>query len=83
MNIIALHVDESHEPTIAELAEIEQEWPLIDAELDLLNAEIAAITAGESVSAMDRRRVRRAERRVLAVARMLAAASTVRDQVAS
>lgn len=83
MNIIALHVDESHEPTTAELAEIEQEWPLIDAELDLLNAEIACITAGESVSALDRRRVRRAARRVLAVARTLADVTTARDQVAS
>ncbi len=86
MNIIALQADDSHEPTIADLAAIELEWPLIDAELDLLNAEIAFITAGESASALDRRRVRRAERRVLALARELAddtTARTGRDQVAS
>ena len=85
MNIIAFQADD-HEPTAAELAEIEYEWPLIAAELDLLNAEIACITLGESVSALDRRRVRRAERRVLAVARDLADDHSVRpsrEQVAS
>jgi hypothetical protein len=85
VNIIALQV-EDHEPTAADLAEIEQEWPLIAAELDLLNAEIACITLGESVSALDRRRVRRAERRILAVARDLTHDNAVRtagEQVAS
>ncbi|QNE19693.1 hypothetical protein F1D05_19415 [Kribbella qitaiheensis] len=85
MNIIAFQA-EDHEPTAAELAEIEYEWPLIAAELDLLNAEIACITLGESVSVLDRRRVRRAERRVLAVARDLAddnATRTGSERVAS
>jgi Family of unknown function (DUF6284) len=63
----------NEEPPSAELAEIEREWPLIAAELDLLDAEIAAVTAGGSASVLDRRRVRRAERRVLEVGRELAA----------
>ena len=46
--------------------------PLIEAERDLLTAEIAVIVAGSQVSALDRRRVRRAERRVLDVTRNLA-----------
>ena len=48
------------------------EWPLIEAELDLLDAEIAYINAGPEASVLDRRRVRRAERRVLEVSRELA-----------
>lgn len=60
-------------PTFAELAEVEREWPLIAAELDLLDAEIAVLSAEGRVSALDRRRVRRAERRVLEVGRALAA----------
>lgn len=61
-----------HGPSAAELAEIECEWPLIAAELDLLDAEIAVLSAEGCVSALDRRRVRRAERRVLEVGRELA-----------
>ena len=60
-------------PSAAELAEIEREWPLIAAELDLLDAEITALSAEGCVSKLDRRRVRRAERRVLEVGRELAA----------
>lgn len=61
------------EPTTAELAEIEREWPLIAAELDLLDAEIAVLSAEGRASKLDRRRVRRAEHRVLVVGRELAA----------
>jgi hypothetical protein len=60
-------------PSAAELAEIEREWPLIAAELDLLDAEIAVLSAVGRVSKLDRRRVRRAARRVLEVSRELAA----------
>ncbi|MGW1344005.1 DUF6284 family protein, partial [Kribbella sp. NPDC002412] len=60
------------EPSAAELVAIEQEWPLIEAELDLLNAQIAFINAGPYASVLERRRVRRAERRVLHVGRELA-----------
>jgi hypothetical protein len=55
------------EPTTADLADIEREWPLIEAELALLDAEIAALVAGGWATELDRRRVRRAQRRVLAV----------------
>jgi len=34
------------EPTLAELAAIEAEWPLIEVELALLDAEIAEVSAG-------------------------------------
>ncbi|MGH3342278.1 MAG: DUF6284 family protein [Carbonactinosporaceae bacterium] len=63
------------DPTASELAEIEREWPLIAAELDLLDAEIAALSAERRVSTLDRRRVRRAEHRVMEVSRELATES--------
>src|SRR6266536_1388801 len=65
MSIIHLAAVSGEEPSPADLAAIEQEWPLIAAELDLLNAEIAFISAGPEASVLNRRRVRRAERRVL------------------
>jgi uncharacterized protein DUF6284 len=71
MSIIHLVAVGDEEPTPAELAEIEREWPLIEAEMNLLDAEIAYATACESVSSLDWRRVRRAENRVLAVTRDL------------
>lgn len=70
------------EPTAADLVAIEREWPLIEAERDLLDAEIACLTASPSPSALDRRRVRRAERRVLAIARDLAANTSMSEVVA-
>jgi len=70
------------EPTPADLAEIELEWPLIAAELLLLDAEITYQNAGPNASALDRRRVRRAERRVLAIARALADCETASEVVA-
>jgi hypothetical protein len=57
------------EPTDADLDAIEREWPVIEAELELLDAEIAVLVAGALVSSLDRRRVRRAIRRLL-VARL-------------
>ncbi|WP_329482239.1 DUF6284 family protein [Kribbella sp. NBC_01484] len=72
MSIIHLSAVGSEGPSHAELAAIDAEWPLIAAELDLLDAEIAFINAGPELSVLDRRRVRRAERRVLEVSRDLA-----------
>jgi hypothetical protein len=72
MSIIHLSAVRCQEPTAVELAAIEQEWPLIAAELDLLDAEIASINAGPYPSELETRRVRRAKRRVLEVGRELA-----------
>lgn len=77
MSIIHLSAVSDEDPTPADLAVIEQEWPLIAAELDLLDAQIASMSVAGSVSALDRRRVRRAERRVLAVKRELGTVETV------
>jgi hypothetical protein len=52
------------EPTGAELDAIEQEMPVILAEVDLLDAQI--ITLDRTPSEVDRQRIRRALRRVLA-----------------
>jgi hypothetical protein len=71
MSIIHLSLVASEEPTAADLATIEREWPLIAAELDLLDAQIAYLNVGPSPSVLDRRRVRRAERRVLDATREL------------
>ncbi len=55
------------EPTRAELAAIEAEWPRIAAEMDLLDAEIAMLYAADrgGPTALDWRRLRRAEARVI------------------
>ncbi|MER7919418.1 MULTISPECIES: DUF6284 family protein [unclassified Streptomyces] len=52
------------EPTSAELDAIEQEMPLILADVDLLDAQI--ITLDRTPNELDARRIRRARRRVLA-----------------
>ncbi|TDO35886.1 hypothetical protein EV643_121161 [Kribbella sp. VKM Ac-2527] len=82
MKIIHLQAADSEGPTAAELAEIAQEWPLIAAELDLLDAEISFITAGPAASVLDRRRIRRAQRKVLAASRELAVYETAADGAA-
>ena len=83
MNIIHLSPVSGEEPTAAELEAIERdEWPLIAAELNLLDAEIAYINAGPAASDTDRRRIRRAERRVAKVARDLAARDQESEDVA-
>ncbi|MEV8377835.1 DUF6284 family protein [Kribbella sp. NPDC056861] len=81
MSIIHLSAVSGDEPTAADLAKIEREWPLIAAELDLLDAQIAFINAGPSPSAIDRRRVRRAARRVLAASNELADTSKTGAEV--
>ncbi|RSM59507.1 hypothetical protein DMB66_27655 [Actinoplanes sp. ATCC 53533] len=57
------------------MAAIEAEWPLIAAEIDVVDAEIATINAAEhgGPSPLDWRRLRRAEARVTRVAAELAA----------
>lgn len=82
MSIIHLSAVASQEPSAADLAGIEQEWPLIAAELDLLDAQIDFINAGPYASVLDRRRVRRAERRVLDLSRDLADQETAEDGAA-
>jgi Family of unknown function (DUF6284) len=53
------------EPTAAELAQIEREWPLIAAEVAVVEAEILALCAKPGPSELDWQRLRRARRRVL------------------
>ncbi|MGX4658062.1 DUF6284 family protein [Micromonospora sp. SCSIO 07396] len=62
------------EPTAADLAAIEAEWPLIAAELDVLDAEITLLNAIDQggPTALDWRRLRRAEARVTRAAADLA-----------
>lgn len=60
------------EPTAADLAAIEAEWPLIAAELDLLDAQIAVLSLEGAAGPLDWRRIRRAEHRVLATRQALA-----------
>jgi hypothetical protein len=52
-------------PTAADLAAIEHEWPLIEAEIALVDAEIRVLTAPHGPSPLDWRRLRRAEHRVI------------------
>ncbi|MFE1798190.1 DUF6284 family protein [Streptomyces sp. NPDC059517] len=58
------------EPTAAELDAIEEEMPVIAADIDLLDAQI--ITLDRIPTELDARRIRRAHRRVLAARRTLA-----------
>jgi hypothetical protein len=57
-----------HEPTRAQLREIEAEWPLIAAEIQVVDAEIALAVAGPAATDLDYKRLRRANRRVLRAA---------------
>ncbi|AVT36247.1 DUF6284 family protein [Plantactinospora sp. BB1] len=59
------HLSVDDEPTPQDLAAIDREWPLIEAELALLDAEITALNAVGGPSPLDRRRIRRAEQRVM------------------
>ncbi|MEV0942457.1 DUF6284 family protein [Micromonospora wenchangensis] len=58
------------DPTPVDLAAIDAEWPLIAAELDVLDAEISLFYADDrgGPSPLDWRRLRRAESRVTRVA---------------
>jgi hypothetical protein len=70
---------DAEDPTDDELAAIEAEWPLIEAELVVLDAEIRALTAKGGASPLDWRRLRRAERRVLAARLHLAAPAVANE----
>ncbi|WBB51891.1 DUF6284 family protein [Verrucosispora sp. WMMA2044] len=71
------------EPTAADLAAIDTEWPLIAAELDKLDAEITLIYAEDhgGPSPLDWRRLRRAEARVTRAAAEVAAPPIARRAV--
>ncbi|MFF0792824.1 DUF6284 family protein [Streptomyces spiralis] len=58
------------EPTAAELDAVEQEMPVILADVDLLEAQI--ITLDRTPTELDTQRIRRARRRLLAARRELA-----------
>ncbi|MGW5244955.1 DUF6284 family protein [Streptomyces sp. NPDC004129] len=58
------------EPTDAELDAIEEEMPVILADVDLIDAQI--ITLDRTPTELDTRRIRRARNRVLAARRDLA-----------
>jgi Family of unknown function (DUF6284) len=68
------------QPSTTDLAEIDSEWPLIEAQMDVLDAEISMIYAAEhgGPSPMDWRRLRRAEARVTRVAAELTVRPAVR-----
>ncbi|WP_433530465.1 DUF6284 family protein [Micromonospora sp. CA-263727] len=71
------------EPTPAELAAIDAEWPLIAAELDVLDAEITLLYADDrgGPTALDWRRLRRAESRVTRAAAEVSAPPVARRAV--
>ena len=72
------------EPTADDLAAIEAEWPLVEAELSVLDAEIRIVSAPGRPSPLDWRRLRRAQRQVIAThARMMAPPADQARQVAS
>jgi len=81
---VRFHLARTDEPTPADLSAIEGEWPLIEAELTVLDAEIANIYAADQggPSPLDWRRLRRAEARVVRVAAELAARPAARREVA-
>ncbi|WP_431885238.1 DUF6284 family protein [Micromonospora wenchangensis] len=62
------------DPTPVDLAAIDAEWPLIAAELDVLDAEISLFYADDrgGPSPLDWRRLRRAESRVTRIAAEMA-----------
>ncbi|MEV4119473.1 DUF6284 family protein [Micromonospora sp. NPDC049645] len=60
-------------PSLDDLAEIEREMPLIDAEVLLLDAQITILCAEPAPSDLDWQRVRRARRQVMREARALLA----------
>ena len=76
------HLFDRDEPTAEDLAAIEAEMPLIEAGIDLVDAEIRMLTAVGGPSPLDWRRLRRAEAAVTRIAAELAAKPTVRRAVA-
>ncbi len=68
-------------PTPEDLAAIEHEWPLIEAEIELVDAEIRVLTVAHP-SDLDWRRLRRAEARVMREALALSAVLPLSDLAA-
>lgn len=60
-------------PNVDDLAAIEREMPLIEAEVLLLDAQITVLTSDHRPTDLDWQRLRRAQRRVLREARDLLA----------
>ncbi|MEV5690709.1 DUF6284 family protein [Micromonospora globbae] len=69
-------------PSVDDLAAVEREMPLIEAEVLLLDAQIQVMCAEPAPSDLDWQRVRRAQRRVLREARTLLAARASSARVA-
>ena len=63
---LSMDLDVFDGPSDVELSAIELEWPLIAAELDIVDAEIRLLTTAHPTE-LDWRRLRRAERRRLRV----------------
>ena len=70
------------EPTPSELAAIEAEGRLIAAELAVVDAEAAIAAAGTAVTELERRRLRRANRRVLSVAALMTSGARLGGEAA-
>jgi hypothetical protein len=81
---VRFHLARTDEPSAVELDAIEAEWPLIAAELDVLDAELAILNAVDrgGPTVLDWRRLRRAEAHVTRVAAELAVRPVVRKAVA-
>lgn len=73
----SLRTSEVTGPTDRELRAIEAEWPVIAAELAVVDAEIAAARAGDALDELDRRRMHRANARL--TREIAASAGRVRD----
>lgn len=65
------------EPSAADLAAIEAEWPWIKLDLAELDAEIAEIVAGPAGAALAWRRYRRLQQRLLGAVRVVAGRGAV------
>lgn len=76
------HLFDPDEPTAEDLAAIEAEMPLIEAGIDVVDAEIRMLTAVGGPSPLDWRRLRRAEAAVTRIAADLAAKPAARRAVA-
>jgi hypothetical protein len=70
---VQTHLFTQDDPTPDDLAAIEREMPLIEAGIDLVDAEIRVLTASGGPWPLDWRRLRRAEARVTRIAAELAA----------
>jgi hypothetical protein len=57
--------DSTDEPSAEDLAAIEDEWPLIEAELDLLDVQINILTGRGPVDEVTARRLHRSRHTVL------------------